>query len=209
MCWVFPSLKSTSHLLLQSTVSCKSDLSSEANCSCSYRSDAWSHLLQRLVSWALIAILQITLLGRSLIYSRKSVGQRMDHWGTQALTGYSYQNFLFRTTQSSLLLRKEETRPNIWPEIPKDFSLWRRSVCQILSKALDLSSATAGVAPGLLKTTSILSDTALRRSPVDQEHLKPYQKLEKRSNFFWWSTILFFKSFWNTLLITKGRLTRQ
>ena len=39
-CWVFPALKSTSHFLPQSTVSCRSDSSSEANSSCCHRSDA-------------------------------------------------------------------------------------------------------------------------------------------------------------------------
>ena len=37
-------LKSTSHFLPQSTVSRRSDSSSGTNCSCCYRSDAWSHL---------------------------------------------------------------------------------------------------------------------------------------------------------------------
>ena len=52
------------------------------------------------------------------MYSRKSVGPRMEPWGTPALTGYSCEDFPSRTTQSCLLLRKEEIRPNIWPEIP-------------------------------------------------------------------------------------------
>ena len=43
--WVFPALKSTSHILLQSIVSRKSDSNSEANsCWCQQKSDAWSHL---------------------------------------------------------------------------------------------------------------------------------------------------------------------
>ena len=46
--------------------------------------------------------------------------------------------------------------------------------------ALDISSATARVAPDLLKAQAILSDTTVRRSAVDQEDLKPYWKLEKR-----------------------------
>ena len=48
--WVFPALKSTSHFLPQFTVSCRSDSSSEVNSSCCHRSDAWSHLVQRIVS---------------------------------------------------------------------------------------------------------------------------------------------------------------
>ena len=41
----------------------------------------------------------------------------MEPWETQALTGYPFQDFLSRTTQNRLLLRKEEIRPNVWPEI--------------------------------------------------------------------------------------------
>ena len=37
-----------------------------------------------------------------------------------------------------------------------------------IPKALDISSATAQVAPKLLKAVAILSDTNVRRSAVDQ-----------------------------------------
>ena len=57
--------------------------------------------------------------------------------------------------------------------------MWRRQACQTLSKALDISSATAQVAPNLLKALAILSDTTVRRSAVDREDLKPYWKSEK------------------------------
>ena len=50
--------------------------------------------------------------------SRKSIGPRMDPWGNPVLTGYSCEDFPYRTTQSCLLLRKAEIRPNIWPDIP-------------------------------------------------------------------------------------------
>ena len=46
-----------------------------------------------------------------------------------------------------------------------------RPACQILSKALDISSATAGLAPDLLKVLAILSETTVRRSKVDPEDL--------------------------------------
>ena len=55
----------------------------------------------------------------------------------------------------------------------------------MMSKALDISSATTRVAPDLLKALTILSDTTVRRSPVDQEHLKPYWKSEKNATFFY------------------------
>ena len=75
------------------------------------------------------------------MYSRKSVGPRMESWGTPALTGYSREGFPTRTTQNRVLLKEEEIGLNIWPEIPQDLNLWRRQACQTLSKALDISSA--------------------------------------------------------------------
>ena len=105
--------------------------------------------------------------------SRKSAGQRMEPWETTVLTGYSCKYFPSRTNWSSLV-RKEKTRPNISPEIPWDLGLWRRPAWQILSKALDISSATARVTPNLLKIIAILSDATARRSTVDWGDLKPY-----------------------------------
>ena len=58
--------------------------------------------------------------------------------------------------------------------------MWRRPACQILSKALDISSATVQVAPDLLKALAILSGTIVRRSAVDWDDLKPYWKPEKK-----------------------------
>ena len=46
-----------------------------------------------------------------------------------------------------------------------------------LSKVLDISSATARVAPDLLKALAILSDATVRRSAVDREDLRSYWKL--------------------------------
>ena len=57
--------------------------------------------------------------------------------------------------------------------------MWRRSACQTLSKSLDISRATAQIAPDLLKAPAILSDTTVRRSAVDQEDLKPYWESQK------------------------------
>ena len=52
------------------------------------------------------------------MYSRKSAGPRMDRRRTPASTGYFYEDFISRITQSRLLLRKEEIRSNIWPKVP-------------------------------------------------------------------------------------------
>ena len=68
------------------------------------------------------------------------------------------------------------------------------------------SSATAQVAPDLLKDLAILSDTTARRTVLDQEDLKPYWKSEKRPHFSRCSTILLYTSFLKTLLTTKRRL---
>ena len=58
-------------------------------------------------------------------------------------------------------------------------SLWKRTACQTLSKPLDIASAIARVAPDLLKSLSILSDTTVKWSAVDWEDLKPYWESQK------------------------------
>ena len=110
--------KSTNHFLPESTVSLRSNSSSKANPSYYHRSDAWWHLALGVVSSGMIARLQTTSSGSSLKYSKKSVGQWMEPWGTPALIGYCNQDFPYRATQSHLLLRKKKIRPNMWPEIP-------------------------------------------------------------------------------------------
>ena len=82
----------------------------------------------------------------------------------------------------------------------KDLRFWRTPACQTLSNILNISSATAQVAPDLLNALAITSDTTVRRFVVDQEDLKPYQKSDKRPNFYRWS---------KTLLTTERRLTGQ
>ena len=106
----------------------------------------------------------------------------MKPWGTPALTGYSCEDFPSGTNKSWLLLRKEEIRSNILTKIPSDLSLWRKPAFQTLSKASDISSATAQVAPDLLKALAILSDTTVKRSAIDQKDLKPYWKLWKKNH---------------------------
>ena len=44
------------------------------------------------------------------------------------------------------------------------------------TKALDISSVKARVAPDLLKALAILSDATVQRSAVDRQDLKPYWK---------------------------------
>ena len=85
--------------------------------------------------------------------------------------------------------------------------MWRRPAYQTLSKALDISSATARVAPDLLKAPAILSETTVRRSAVDWEDLKLYWKSEKRPHLSRWSIIILFTPFSKNLLTTERRLT--
>ena len=115
--WVLSALKSTSHFLSQSTVSRRSDyirsqfkLLSQIRC-----------LIKLRVENSTISIdnnITDNIIRKVINVYRKSVGQRMGPWGTPALTEYSCEDFPSRTTRSRLLLRKEELRPNIWPEIP-------------------------------------------------------------------------------------------
>ena len=81
-------------------------------------------------------------------------------------------------------------------------SLWRRPACQTLSKVLDISSATAQVAPDLLKALAVLSDTTVKRSAVDWKDLKPYWESGKKPYFSRWSIIQLFTSFSKTLPTT-------
>ena len=143
------------------------------------------------------------------MYKRKSVGPKIGPWGTPALTGYFCNNILPRTTQSYPLLRKDKMRPNIWLGIPQELSLWKKALCQTMSKALNISSATAWVSPDLLKVLAVLSDTTVRRSAMYQEDLKPYWKSEKRSSFSRWSTSLLFTNLFTVvyLFTSHRRLT--
>ena len=54
-----------------------------------------------------------------------------------------------------------------------------------LSNALYISSATARVAPDLLKALAILSDKTVRKFVIDRENLRRYWKSEKKATFFW------------------------
>ena len=89
--------------------------------------------------------------------------------------------------------------------------MWRRPACQTHSKALDISSATARVAPALLKALALLSDTTFKRYEVDREQVEPYWKWEKKVTFLKetsLSTSLFiYKFFKESFQTTDRRLT--
>ena len=85
------------------------------------------------------------------------MGPRMGPWRTPVLTEYSCKDY-WQKKEICILLRKEEIRPNIWPETPRDLSLCRGPAVEALA---------------------ILSDTTVIRSVVDREDLKLYWKSEK------------------------------
>ena len=106
----------------------------------------------------------------------------MEPWGTLALTGCSYEDFPSRTTRSRPLLRKGEKAK--YPTLNSiRLKFVKKTRHSNPSKAFDISIAAARVAPNLLKALTILSDTAVRRSAVDREDLKPYWKSEKKTTF--------------------------
>ena len=138
------------------------------------------------------------------MYIGKSVGPRTEPWGTPALTRYSYEDFPFRTTQSLLLLRKEETGPNIWPEI----QLRRKFV-----KKTSMPKPVKGIGyirPVKSPKNSIrYNSKKICSQTVDREDLKLYWKSEKSPHFSRRSAVLLFTSFSKTLITTERRLTER
>ena len=117
---------------------------------------------------------------------------------------------IWRHDQKSTLylLPLNKAKHLTWNSIRLKFVKKTSKSYKTLSKALDISSATARVAPDLLKALAVLSDTTIRRSAVGREDLKPYWKSEKRPYFYRWSTILLSTSF-SKISLTERRLTRQ
>ena len=136
--------------------------------------------------------------------NRKTLGPKMKRWGTVALTRYYWKEFLPRTPQSSLLLKKDNMMTNTGPGIPYVLNVWRRPACHTMTIALDISSVIALIAFHLLINSVILSNTTVIKSTVDQKYLKPYWKLQQGPHFSRWSTSLLFAI--KTLLITERRL---
>ena len=83
------------------------------------------------------------------------------------------------TFQTSLEVSKRLHYIFLW-RLPIQSHSKLSNSCQTQSSFLDISSATVRLAPDLLKTLSILSDTTVKRSAVDWADLKPYWKSEKR-----------------------------
>ena len=103
------------------------------------------------------------------MYNRKSVGQRMESWGTPALTEYSCANFLSRTTQRTLLLRK--TKYGEISNLIFHKFVMETSIPKFIEN-LRYISIKVQVASDLLKALVILSYTTVSRSAVDLQSIK-------------------------------------
>ena len=145
--WVFPAMKSTIHFL--SSPQCLLDQTQVQKpilvvVTGQMPVTVWS---------AQMAISQITTSGRSLIYSTKIVGPRMEPWVTPELTGYSCGNIPSRTTWSHLLLTKEEIRPN-------KYLTWN----SVRLKFVKTSMPNPVKSPGYIKCYSLSSLITIKRA---------------------------------------------
>ena len=52
------------------------------------------------------------------MYRRKSVGSIMESCKTPTWTGYSCEDFPFRTTGSHVITEKRRNKAKYWPDIP-------------------------------------------------------------------------------------------
>ena len=109
--------------------------------------------------------------GRSLMYSRKSVGARMESWGT------------FHPEPLEAVYYKEKKKLGQISDLKFHRLRFMKKTNMPNPVKSNISSATYWVAQNLLKALAILLDTTVRRSGVDREELKPYWKSEKRSHF--------------------------
>ena len=97
-----------------STVSYRSDSSSDANSNCCHKSDALSNQMKRLASSTKIGILHINILQEN----RRIEGPRIKPWEKPTLPRHSCKGLPFVTSQRRLLLKKEEIRLKTSMEIP-------------------------------------------------------------------------------------------
>ena len=131
------------------------------------------------------------------MYIRKSLGPRMEPWGTPLA-------ILMKISHSKppeviyYLKRRNKTKYMTWNftrlKSVKKTSMPNPVIGLEYIKCYSWSSSRP------VKSRS----NSIRRSAVD-----PYWNPEKRSHFSRWSTILWFTSFSKTLLTTERRLTRQ
>ena len=106
--------------------------------------------------------------------NKKSVGEIADPWGTPALVWKEEDDIPSTTT---LRLRSERKLSNYLQSFgarPKEVSLARRFLCHTISKAFEMSKATARVSFLDSRVLFQIWVTYARMSPVDRCRLKPY-----------------------------------
>ena len=62
-------------------------------------------------------VMQMTLSGKFVIYSRKIVGTRIEPWGFPAVLEHACIYLPSSTMQNLLLMRNEKTRLKSWPAV--------------------------------------------------------------------------------------------
>ena len=131
------------------------------------------------------------------MYSRKSVGPVIEHWGTPALIGYSCEDFPFTNTWSHPLLRNEEIRQNIWPNIRLNFM--KKSCMPKAVKSLRCVKCYSS--SSLSHVKSPINSTRYNCHKICSWLRIPNTILEvwKRPYFTMWSTKLLFTSFFQKL----------
>ena len=93
----------------------------------------------------------------------------MEPWRTPALTGYSCESFLSRTTQLPITeKRRNKANDLTWNSIRLKF-VKKTSMADLVKSLGYIKCNSWGVAPDLPKALAILSDTAVWKSAVDWE----------------------------------------
>ena len=134
------------------------------------------------------------------MYSRGSVGPRMDPWGTPALTGYSFKNFPSRTITDK---RRNKTKYLTWNSIRPKFV-----------KKTNMSNSVKSLGYIKCYSSSSLRPVKSPSNPIRHNcwkicswlrRPKTILEIRKKPHFSGWSTILLFTSFTRTLLATERR----
>ena len=110
---------------------------------------------KRNVSLAKILVVDDNSQLRSLIYTKKNKGPKIDPWGTPAETSTQDEDRPFRTTLWYLLLKKFSISFNRVSDIPNDLILYISPSCQTLSKALEMSKKVPLTSKGGLHSNDL------------------------------------------------------
>ena len=141
--------------------------------------------------------------GRSLRYSRKSLGIRMEPWGTPELTRYSWKDFPSGTTTKLAITEKRWGKAKHKTRNSRRFLFLKKTSMPHPVESLGYINIHSSSSPRFINILAVLWDTTVRRSAVNWEDLKPFWKLEKWLHFLSWSSSLLLPSFSKILLPQK------